>query len=72
MSRSHPHHVSIGNKLKGLLTMSHPSELALILDTMVYASSPYPSLQEAASGLLKVLMKVEVCPSLSPAVSQGH
>src|SRR5260221_139882 len=47
MTRSHPHLVFIRKiMLKGFLTRSHLSDLTQILDTMVHASSTYPSLQE--------------------------
>src|SRR5882757_758895 len=62
MSRSHPQRVTVLNKLKGFLTKSHPSDLAQIRDTVIHASSVYPSLQEAAAGLFKGLKKIEVGP----------
>jgi len=70
MSRSHPHHVSVGNTIKGLLTTPQPPVLAPILDIVVQASSPYDTLQEAAVCLAKVMQQVEVRPRpLSSAVS---
>jgi len=65
MSRPHPHRVSVREKLKGFLPKSHPSDLAQILDTVVHASSTYHPLQEAATGLFKILKKVEVRPLFS-------
>src|SRR5258705_10708977 len=69
MSRSHPNHVSVREKFKGFLSKSPPSDLMQILDTVVHASSTYPSLQEAAAGLFNVLKKVEVGPFFSQSGS---
>ena len=71
MSRSHPHHVSVGNTIEGLLTALRPPSLAPILDIVVQASSPYDTLQEAVVCLAKVMRQVEVrLRPLSSAVSQ--